>query len=294
MAGPTSKLEGLVFGGAGASEISKAEPSVRVSHKLDFCTALRTFGSRVPVACPSLRQSAVMPSRTFSPRLPWILLCVTGSLPFLSASARAQGAFDEVGIRAGWMRTGLSVTYSGCGSESAPPGSCVVAADAHARRSSAAGAAFARRRVWKPLSLQLEIQYATKGYAVTQPTLHVDYLELPVLARVDLSTAHVPVSIHSVAGFAPGVRVRCRVYAQTVGQPCSSGSVLDNDPARFETDRVLGAGVRVGSPERAVTLDLLHASSLTNMDLWNGSKASFSSTQIAVGLSWHLRQNPLK
>ncbi len=215
-----------------------------------------------------------------------MLACAAGLLFLGSGSASAQGALDEIGVRAGWMRTGLSATYTPSGSDCAPPGVCIVGAASSGRRSAPAAAAFARKRLWQPLSLQLEIQYATKGYAVTQPTLQSDYLEMPVLARLDLRGGHLPVSVHGVAGFAPGVRVHCRLYTQTVGEACSSGNG-DDDPARFEVDRVLGAGVRVGSPDVALNLDLLHATSLTNMKLWGGSPAHFSSTQIAIGLSWH-------
>jgi len=129
---------------------------------------------------------------------------------------------------------------------------CVVDAFPNASRVATAGALTAAWRADRWIGATTELRYAPRGYAVTQPTLRVDYLDIPVLARLGkLASREAPVMPFFEAGPAVGMRVRCRVYFNTTSDPCRNGAAFGQDWAirRFEATAIGGGGVsvRVGS-----------------------------------------------
>lgn len=77
--------------------------------------------------------------------------------------------------------------------------------------------ALAEVPVFGPLTLRVMARYVRKGFdPMTTPTVQADYVEVPVLASVDLTRLLEPLPAPYVfAGFSPGVAVRCHEFGPT-------------------------------------------------------------------------------
>jgi len=129
---------------------------------------------------------------------------------------------------------------------------CVVDVAPNASRESWAPAIAVNARSEKLVGLSSEIRYTLKGYATTQPTLNIHYLETPALVRVGhLVSTHTRASPFIEAGPALALRVHCEVEYNSTGAACKKGVAFGQDwrVRSFDISGVAGIGlaIRAGS-----------------------------------------------
>jgi hypothetical protein len=125
---------------------------------------------------------------------------------------------------------------------------CVVDASPNASRGAIGGGVVVALRSSRRIGIGSEILLAPRGYAVTQPTLEVNYLSLPQLVRLGkLNDRRVPFTLFVEAGIAPAIRLNCRVRYSGISDPCYNGAAFGQDwrIRRFDASAVAGAGVSV-------------------------------------------------
>jgi hypothetical protein len=219
-------------------------------------------------------------------------LLVTGCA--VAGAAHADGL--EVGGYAGVTRTRMYQTFD-CPPPMGGDFDCVSGAFAHARRHGFALGAFARISVLPAMRLQVDVAYVQKGYEVTQPTFHVDYLEAPLLVRFEPTAGHLPVRLFVVAGLAPAVRVRCRDFGDyfMVGRysvACGDYSSFTNPPDpirapdRFDLGGVLGGGIGVELGGSVIEVEFRYERSLIDIGAW-GSNTKNEGAYVLAG--WGMR-----
>ncbi len=133
----------------------------------------------------------------------------------------------------------------------APPSPCpfciVDVAPAAQRRSTGGGLSMSwRTNRW--LGASTELQLAPRGYAVSQPTLNVSYLEAPTLLRLGkMMFSQLPLAPFLEAGPAVALRVGCRVYYNDTSEPCKRDTAIGQDwrVSRFDVSAVAGVGMAV-------------------------------------------------
>lgn len=118
-----------------------------------------------------------------------------------------------------------------------------------------------RDRVHRRLSLVVDLQYASKGFNRTTPTVHSSFLEMPVLALWELSSQARPTQFFLGAGVAPAVMLRCvRFYVgingpheDSCGESSDGGNQMEafrhwdvSQEWRVGVRRGVGAGRLVG------------------------------------------------
>ena len=152
---------------------------------------------------------------------------------------------QHVGASFGWNSSTVDWQYP---KPQSPCLGCVYDAEPNARRESTAIAVSAVWRAQRWIGVTSELRYTPKGYAITQPTLNVDYLEVPVLARFGrLSGQGVPVAPFVEVGPALAVRMQCRVRYNQTTDPCRNGVAFGQDwrIRRFDASAIGGAGIAV-------------------------------------------------
>jgi hypothetical protein len=130
----------------------------------------------------------------------------------------------------------------GCG------GFCASGVSPNASRVALAPAVQMEWRAAEWLGVDSELRFVPKGYATTQPTLNVDYLEIPVLLRIGkLVNEHSPVGAFLEAGPAVAVRVICEVKYNGIVGGCSNGTAYGQDYRTAWTDAsaIVGGGVAI-------------------------------------------------
>jgi hypothetical protein len=154
-------------------------------------------------------------------------------------------------------------------------------------------AGFIRYAVLRPLSLEANVMYAQKGYDVS-PRVHVHYLELPILARLDVFPASAGATGFFYAGLAPAVRVACT----------DSGMAFDNDiheafsyagwcedaplshtPSRFDLGRVLGGGIGWRFGFGVIEIQARQVRSLVDVGGQHGDKTVNEATYFLLGFT---------
>ncbi len=173
---------------------------------------------------------------------PIVALAVVAFGPHLASAQYVGATIGRVSSTVDWQ---YPPPPAGCGS-------CILDAFPNASRRATMSALTASWRADQWVGVTSELRYTPRGYAITQPTLQVDYLDLPVLLRLGkLANRQAPVLPFFEAGPALGLRVRCRVYYNTTSDPCRDGVAFGQDwrIRRFETTAVGGGGVsiRLGS-----------------------------------------------
>jgi hypothetical protein len=117
----------------------------------------------------------------------------------------------------------------------------------------------ARRRTYAPaltleefpskfIGFSTEVRLMKKGFAVSEPTLDVDYLEIPALLRLGaISSPRFPVQPFIEAGPALAIRVYCEVDYNHTSADCSQGVPFGEDwrVRQYDVSGILGAGVSV-------------------------------------------------
>ncbi len=133
-----------------------------------------------------------------------------------------------------------------------PPTSCdacVGDVSPNASRESVAPALMFYSTPARSIGVVTEVRYILKGYAVTEPTLNVHYLEIPALLRLGaVSTSTFPFHLFMEVGPAFALRVHCEVdYNGGRSDPCDRGAAFGQDwrIRRFDVSGIVGAGVAV-------------------------------------------------
>ena len=142
----------------------------------------------------------------------------------------------------------------------APPadcGFCAVDASPSVSRQSSTPALMVQWRTRRWLGASTEVRFAPKGYALTEPTLRVDYLQVPLLFRLGrLTGQRAGVRPFVEAGPALALRVRCRVSYNGTSDGCVQGAVLGQQDwrlRRFDFSGLAGVGLAV-HVQRAMVL----------------------------------------
>lgn len=136
------------------------------------------------------------------------------------------------------------------------------------RRIGAVGGAFAVFRLAPPLAIQVEALYSQKGSKVTldadnSVTLELEYLEIPLLARIGVGTWDAT-GVHLFAGPSVGYRLSANNRLSNTAFDFANGTVLniEDDVARFDLGLVLGAGADIG---RRLVVDARYTWGLNNV-----------------------------
>jgi len=128
---------------------------------------------------------------------------------------------------------------------------CIVDASPNASRESFAPAFLWQSASDRWIGFASEVRYTLKGYATTEPTLNVHYLEIPALLRLG-AVAGSTSSIHPFLEIGPGfaLRLHCEVDYNGTSDPCARGVAFGQDwrVRHFDVSGILGVGLalRVG------------------------------------------------
>jgi hypothetical protein len=148
----------------------------------------------------------------------------------------------------------------------------------------AAGAFFVVPFAWG-VSLQPEAVYAMKGARLrgpgAQPSLLLDYLEIPVLARVSMRAGGR--TIFAVGGAAPAFCVRARTRTK-FGSSTEEIDILD-EVRRFDAGLVGGAGIEIGR----LVVDGRYTFGLINVDKETSDIAHAQNRALTITAGWRFR-----
>lgn len=215
------------------------------------------------------------------------------------AGAPAHAEVVEVGGAAGALTSTMKQTFPDCGVQG-PADVCIESSEAHAPRHAIAGGLFVRYPIVRALLVQAELAYVQKGFETTLPALHADYLELPLLLRIDPLRHQLPVRFAFLGGLAPAVRAHCRqsgsFFMDGAGVPydesCEDAPrVADMRayPARFDLGLVLGAALAVESPIGIFEVEARSERGLVDNGAWGpGGRTAFESFQVRFGYAYAL------
>ncbi len=157
--------------------------------------------------------------------------------------------------------------------------------DATSGRWSGAGGAFVVVPLRWRVSLQPEVVYAMKGArlrgAGTQPSLLLDYVEVPILARVNANVGGR--RVFAVGGAAPAFAVRARTRTK-FGGSTEEIDIVD-EIHRFDAGIVGGGGVEFGS----VVVDGRYTFGLTDIDKDGSDIAHARNRALSVAVGWRFR-----
>ena len=123
---------------------------------------------------------------------------------------------------------------------------CIVDVSPNASRDSYAPALMWQFAPARTIGLVTEGRYTMKGYATTQPTLNVHYLEIPLLLRLGaISAPTFPVRPFLEAGPALAIRVHCEVDYNGRADNCERGVAFGQDwrLRNFDVSGVIGGGI---------------------------------------------------
>ncbi len=148
----------------------------------------------------------------------------------------------------------------------------------------AAGAFFVLPFRWG-VSLQPEAVYAMKGARLrspgAEPSLLLDYLETPVLARLTMTAAGR--RIFAVGGVAPAFCLRARTRTK-FGGSTEEIDILD-EVRRFDTGLVGGAGIELGR----LVVDGRYTLGLINVDKESSNIAHAQNRAFTLTAGWRFR-----
>lgn len=157
--------------------------------------------------------------------------------------------------------------------------------DATSARWSGVGGAFFIVPFHRGLSLQPEMLYAMKGARLratgTQPSLLLDYVEVPILARVSARLSGAKIFI--VGGAAPALRVRARTRTKFGGS--TEEIDISDQVKRFDAGIVGGAGIEVGS----LLVDARYTFGMMNVDKDSSDTANATNRALSITLGWRFR-----
>lgn len=132
-----------------------------------------------------------------------------------------------------------------------------------------------------------ELQLAPRGFAISQPTLEVSYLAAPQLLRVGkLIEPGLPIMPFVEGGFAPALRVRCRIVSNYNFDPCKDGpSPRDDDGVRmYDLTAITSLGVALRIWKPVITLRARRETGLLDVDGPSRNPTKHRATVISIGL----------
>jgi hypothetical protein len=178
-------------------------------------------------------------------------------LPLLAAASiflvfipRAEAQVRTVGLKAGGGNSSMIFFYGRCPTEAAKM--CVEFGQPHEPRRGFAGGAFVQFGLSRVLSLQPELLFVQKGFEVTGPTLHLSYVEMPVLLQVHprgASARGIRPFVHG--GLVPALLTSCTAFGTHVEGAyhgrCGEVEPADVqlEPRSYDLGLALGGGLNV-------------------------------------------------
>ncbi len=194
----------------------------------------------------------------------------------LAVPLRLPAQRVDVGPVFGLALATTYTTYSAdCPQEpGGPPNICVSASSPDKPRIGVIVGGFARAQAGRHLSARAELTYTQKGYAGTHPSLREDYIELPVLLRLDSGGRSA--GLFLTAGAGVGLLLDCSLEDQG-----GCDYYYMHRPHLFDPEWLAGVGVRAG----AVALEGRFARSLASTGL-EGSAHTVNET-LYLALSFH-------
>lgn len=165
------------------------------------------------------------------------------------------------GLSAGRTQSLVRWDYAGCGDSF-----CVIAAQAHAPRTSVNIGVTYDRSILSWVTLQGEARLVTKGYTVTGPELDLRYLEVPFLFRIDLPRRTARVTPFVVGGVAPAVKLECSLESWG----CQKSTIGDRRIRPFDLSGVFGGGFELRAGEHAFDVEYRLAHGWRNIGYEDG------------------------
>ncbi len=209
--------------------------------------------------------------------VPALLLAAALALP---SGLRAQRV--ELGPVLGLALATTYTTYPPCPQvPGEPPNICAGASAADKLRIGVVAGGYARARLGRHVSARAELTYTQKGYAGTHPSLREDYLELPILLRLDPGEGRSGLVLTAGAGV--GTLFDCALEDQG---GCDYSSM--RRPHVFDPEWLAGLGFRAG----AVELEGRFARSLADTGLEHGGRTVNQTFFLTVSLRRPARPGP--
>lgn len=176
----------------------------------------------------------------------------------------------------------------------APPKNCdfcVVDVSPHASRESLAPAFLVQLRPTSVLGFSSEIRYTEKGYATTEPTLNVDYLEVPGLVRLGRAVwPGSPVAPFLEGGPALALRTHCEVDHSGSGDPCRNGVTFGQDwrIRAFDVSGILGFGLAISIDQKLLVAGARYDWGLVNIGGGQGLPTKNRSSLVYLAWLWRI------
>jgi hypothetical protein len=213
-----------------------------------------------------------------------------GALLFLAMSQAA--AAQLVGASLGRVSATVDWQYP------KPPASCdfcVVDVSPNASRESIAPALMWQSAPARAIGFVTEARYTLKGYATTQPTLNVHYLEIPALLRVGaLSGSGFPVRPLVELGPALALRVHCEVDYNGIADPCKRGVAFGQDwrVRLFDVSAIVGGALAIRVGDDVALVGVRYDYGLVNIgSTGEGVPTKNRSSLIYFGWLWPFRSH---
>jgi hypothetical protein len=165
---------------------------------------------------------------------------------------------------------------------------CISGVSPNASRKSVAPALMLYPAPSRSIGFDTEVRYTLKGFAVTEPTLNLHYLEVPALLRLGaISTSTLPVHLFMEAGPAVSLRVHCEVDYNGTSDDCDRGAAFGQDwrIRLFDVSGLVGAGVAVRVGDNTAILGTRYDYGFVNIGS-SGQGRSTKNRSILIYLGW--------
>jgi hypothetical protein len=154
-----------------------------------------------------------------------------------------------------------------------------------------AGGLFVTAGIVDDLSFQAEAIYVRKGASISfttgnvmrSGTLRVDYLEVPVLLRIDWPR-NSSTSLHVMGGPAAAIRLKCSyIESDSADVECASGG-LSLDVHTFDAGMLAGAGLDLNLNGVRIVTELRLAFGLMRVDAGEDHRRTNEAVTLLLGL----------
>ena len=166
---------------------------------------------------------------------------------------------------------------------------CVSGTTPNASRESFAPALMVEERPSSVFGLASEIRYTLKGYATTEPTLNVHYLEVPALLRVGrIQGTRFPILPFLELGPALAIRVYCEVDYNQTSEDCRKGAAFGQDwrIRRLDISAVAGLGLTLHVDDHVAMVGARYDAGLLDVGGGNGATTKHRSTLVYLAWLW--------
>jgi hypothetical protein len=170
---------------------------------------------------------------------------------------------------------------------------CIVDVSPNASRESLAPAFMWQSAPGRAVGFASELRYTRKGYATTEPTLNVHYLEIPTFLRLGaISASALPIRPFLEVGPAFALRVHCEVNYNRTSDPCERGVAFGQDwrVRHFDVSGILGIGLAVSVGEDIAILGARYDYGFVNIgSTGEGVPTKNRSSLVYLGWLWPIR-----